>query len=58
MNTIETCKDRVIVATRGLSAADIDAIAEHHYRTGDSVYHSVHVVLATPRCRCWECKHK
>lgn len=55
-DTFETCRQRVSGAVRGLLPHQINAIAGHHYATGESVWHSLHVVLDTPVCHCVACQ--
>lgn len=56
METLEQCRERVAAAVRGLTAEQVNAVAQHHHDSGESVWHSVHVVLETPQCQCVPCK--
>lgn len=56
VGTIADCEARVRVATSRLTPEQVQSVAMHHYTTGDSVWHSVHVVLNTPRCNCFKCR--
>lgn len=49
------CENRVRGCVSNMTDAQIKAVAEHHHTTGDCVWHSVHVVLGTPRCHCGDC---
>jgi hypothetical protein len=57
--TYDDCRARVAGNVIGVSVDQIDAIAAHHFQTGDNVWHSAHVVLDTLRvCPCFHCQTK